>query len=553
MGSRYNPYSRRSTPIQWGVSDGPHVRHDTRLPRNTGRPVPFVRETAPEHAPGPPAGTRHASGQGTPGTSSGSSGSSSCLLPSSSATVPLVHDLDRSRRAGAPQLLAYSRGNRDEALRIAADPGRRQKAIQLLESKRYAASAKSCRSARASLWEDVVTTANLGDPRRPDAQMVFGAVAILRAAGYRAATEVAEQAVLTAKMSDVDVPSSVSLALRDARRASQRGLGPPKKASPIPLERLSELESHRAAVHPEGPLWPARSVTIATWWLLREVEMSSVAQREVTLTPDGTAHIFLSTSKTDPRALGVTRSHKCACGAVHNAPSVLPASLCPYCAVKAQLDHLRCSGMAAPDAPFFPTQSGQPASKRGVVHTITSLMRRLGLPDHSASGAPLWGGHSMRIGGVQFLGKSGVEVSRIQALARHSSNAILGYLQGTHAQAITNVAAEAGLSRSLAALQQELQALQTQVNENKHPSQPTPSLKTTRSVWNPGVHSKLHYLRPSDPSRTLCGWKWQNCPTVLKDPPGYVAPSCATCRRSYVSPASDPQSSSQSSDSSSSV
>ena len=162
----------------------------------------------------------------------------------------------------------------------------------------------------------------------------------------------------------------------------------------------------------------------------------------------------------------------------------------------------------------------------------------------------------MRIGGVQYLGKSGVEVARIQALARHSSNAIHGYLQGTHAEAITDaitdVAAEAGFSRSLASLQWGLQALQTQVNADKPlPPASTPS-KSTRSVWNPGVHSKLHYFRPTDLSLTLCGWKWQHCQTVLQDPPEYVAPACATCRRSYISPASEPQSSSESSDTSSS-
>ena len=190
MGPRYNPHSRKSTPIQWGVSNGPHVWHDTRLPHDFRHSGPRVRETAPEHALVPPAGAGHASGRGTPGMSSGSSGRSSCLqptlvgVPSSSES-----DLSRSRRTGAPQLLAYSRGNRDLAFQIAADPGRRELAIQHLESKCYAASAKNCRKARASLWEDVVTAANPGDPCRPNAQMVFSAVDILRAAGYRAASE----------------------------------------------------------------------------------------------------------------------------------------------------------------------------------------------------------------------------------------------------------------------------------------------------------------------------------------------------------------------------
>ena len=302
MGPRFNPYSRKSTPIQWGICNGTHVRHDTRLPRTFELPGPEVRETAPEHALAPSSRAGHASGRSTPGTSSGSPGRSSCQLPTPVGGPSSESDLSRSRRTGAPQLLAYSRGNCEVALQIASDPGRRELAIQHLESKRYAASAKNCHNARASLWEDVVTAANLGDPRKPNAQMVFSAVAILRAAGYRAASEVAKQAVLTAKMHDFDVPPSVPIAPRDTRRASQRGLGPPKKASPIPLERFNELDFGQNAEHPEGPLWPVRSVTIATWWLLREVGMPSVAQREVTLSPDGTAHIFLSTSKTDPHA-----------------------------------------------------------------------------------------------------------------------------------------------------------------------------------------------------------------------------------------------------------
>ena len=159
----------------------------------------------------------------------------------------------------------------------------------------------------------------------------------------------------------------------------------------------------------------------------------------------------------------------------------------------------------------------------------------------------------MRIGGVQYLGKSGVEVARFQALARHSSNANLGYLQGAHAQAMTNVTTEAASpARSLASLQKELQALQTQVNANKPLPPASLSPGSTRSVWNPGVLSELHYLRPTDLSHTLCRWKRQHCQTVLQDPPQYVAPACAACRRSYISPASEPQSSSESSDTSSS-
>ena len=152
MGPRFNPYSRKSTPIQWGVSNGTHVRHDTRLPRTFEPPGAWARETAPEHAPASSSTVGHASGRSAPGTSSGSSGGSSCRPPTPVGGPPPESDLSRSRRTGVPHLLAYSRGNREVALQIAADPDRRELAVQHLESKRYAASAKNYRDARASLW-----------------------------------------------------------------------------------------------------------------------------------------------------------------------------------------------------------------------------------------------------------------------------------------------------------------------------------------------------------------------------------------------------------------
>eukprot|EP00969_Alexandrium_andersonii_P303556 13419753-Alexandrium_andersonii.AAC.1 len=45
----------------------------------------------------------------------------------------------------------------------------------------------------------------------------------------------------------------------------------------------------------------------------------------------------------------------------------------------------------------------------------------LALPISTAPGAYRWGGHALRCGGAQFFGAAGVDVWRIQALARHRS------------------------------------------------------------------------------------------------------------------------------------
>ena len=150
--------------------------------------------------------------------------------------------------------------------------------------------------------------------------------------------------------------------------------------------------------------------------------------------------ILLSASKTDPTALGEVRTHKCACGSVPNAPAVFRPALCLYCTVTGHLERLAQHRLASPTLPLLKESSGLPASKKGMVATIVTAAHELGLATQSASGAELFGGHSLRVGGIQFLGCCGVEVARIQVLARHSSNATMRYLQGVHAQAMHNVA-----------------------------------------------------------------------------------------------------------------
>jgi hypothetical protein len=264
MGKRANPFSKGSGTIRWGVARGSSVIHDTRVLHG----APSTLET-----PGLPSlGPHQADSAGPLRTAA----STNVRPPRTEPNTP-PGDLARSRRQSAPQLQPYTRGNKAAAVSIAADPALRSLAIASLESQRYATTARSGRASRALLWQEVVLTAKLGDPNSPTADMVFGAVAILRAAGYRSAVAIADQAVLTAKLRDITVPPAVNIALRDARRASQRGQGPPRKSEPVPVERLIEIPLSRTPAHADGPLWPRRSVVIASWWLLREIEMSSLA------------------------------------------------------------------------------------------------------------------------------------------------------------------------------------------------------------------------------------------------------------------------------------
>ena len=84
--------------------------------------------------------------------------------------------------------------------------------------------------------------------------------------------------------------------------------------------------------------------------------------------------------------------------------------------------------LASPTSPLLPTKpqsSGFPASKKGMIATIVTPAQELGLATQSASGAELFGGHLLRVGGIQFLGRCGVEVARIQVLAEKDQSTLL--------------------------------------------------------------------------------------------------------------------------------
>ena len=99
----------------------------------------------------------------------------------------------------------------------------------------------------------------------------------------------------------------------------------------------------------------------------------------------------------------------------------------------------------------------------------------LGLPTVLPTGAALRGGHALRRGGVQYLGASGVDIWRIQALARHSSSAVLGYLADSHRSQLSTVALEATLQRALDTVRLELHLLQASATAARAAYDATPA------------------------------------------------------------------------------
>ena len=128
---------------------------------------------------------------------------------------------------------------------------------------------------------------------------------------------------------------------------------------------------------PHGPMSPRNAVAAGSWFLMREAELSMALASSITLSRAGgslkvTWH--LPASKTDPQALGTSRSHGCSC------PSAGPASVsCPVHVLWDQLLFLQRSfpqkfkgrrndfnvSTRTPSLPYSPTCAAKSARRRG--------------------------------------------------------------------------------------------------------------------------------------------------------------------------------------------
>ncbi len=451
--------------------------------------------------------------------------------------APRVEGEGTTARPDQPPQFSYTRGSRGLALEIAQDPARLQAALDAMDEVTFSARSTGPRAARRRLWAEITCAAKLSEEVTPTS--VRYVAAVLRDAGYRSAPAIIEQAVQDAIEQGQIISDATRQQVRRVRRACLRGLGPPKRSEALPIGRLNELPDTIEPLTPGGPPWPRRLLIAGGWWLTREIELSNALVSHVSEHNDTVMWLF-PVAKTDTQGEGAERAHKCICGTRPGAPSLIAQRECPACTLSSQAKW--ATKKYGIDAPLFPDSDGHTCTKASIVSTIEEAARLLGLRVTAVSGAPLWGGHALRRGGAQHLARSGVEVWRIQALARHSSAAILKYVENAHIPTLNSLAAEAAAGRSIAALRDELRTLRAEA-QHIRANAAAPRGEYRFVVGN----TKLHIIADPEERRAVCGFTFRGDARLTNDPNAALL-----CQRCGTTAASACPSSSESSDSSSS-
>ena len=307
-----------------------------------------------------------------------------------------------STPAVQPTAKPYGRGSINDALRELAF--RPEQCVEHIQDRRKANTSKGPFESRKHTWQTLALQAGYRDGFILTPTMIFAIIGLMDKAEYRSP----ELYLDTAKQTHIEMGNEwthqLALATRQAKRACQRRRGPPKQAQPLPRLQLAELRDSPGPIAAGGPSYPIRSVFLASWWLLREIEAGSAKLEHIKQDKEGRMiHWKLPSSKTDWKGLGATRTHTCNCEARRNVA-------CPYHAMSEHLVHAQQIGSPL----LFTSYDGTVTTKAGWADTMQAIGKLLKLPLLSEHGSRRFTGHTARATGAVYMAQTQTELWRIQ-------------------------------------------------------------------------------------------------------------------------------------------
>lgn len=310
----------------------------------------------------------------------------------------------------------------------------------------------------------------------------------------------------------------LDLAGRWTTRSVLRGIGPARQSRALKLKELMKMPPEDEPLVPGGPRWPMEALQLGCMFLLRETELAAARIHDLSFDHEATEVTWkLTASKSDPMALGTTRSWGCLCGL-----ETLP---CPYHlaarvtqkALAWAEERWSSTRETSQAMPLFPNNANTAVSKVHFVETIEAIAVRLGEPLQDKDGLRLYGGHTVRVTGAQSLAAHGIEIAKIRILARHSGDTILRYVAEAP---LKTLRADLGLVEPSSTTTRGAATPKTKVDKqikkamariDEQGKQLKAMLKgsndTKAICYAQNVTSLVcHALRAGDASHTACGW-----------------------------------------------
>ena len=295
-------------------------------------------------------------------------------------------------------------------------------AVAELQAKAYTGHSRATNTSKLATWDGAARKLGYSGIGL-DVDKMEKVAAVMVKAGYRTTWNYLLAAMKrTRRLGGTITPDMQEKAL-DIKRASLRGLGPPRKTQTLPLEPAVTAAAASPWTGAGAPILQPEVIVVCTWWMMREIDLERVTLNQVSHHNNRVAGITFRIQKTDTQGIGETVYFECICGEIEGTKAT-----CPTCA----LSTLHKARAGAPlDGPLVVDSEGLGITKVNIIKMIEHFATTLGLPLLDESGRNRFGGHAFRGGGAQVLAEIGVKRETIKTLGRWASDVALDrYLRG---------------------------------------------------------------------------------------------------------------------------
>lgn len=377
-----------------------------------------------------------------------------------------------AERRDRPVIAPTKRGSAQLALDATSDSSNKRVALEALHRDMYSATSRKPRDSHLRTWQrfhDQWFGSEI--PMIPlTVAKIVGVGAVFKAGRYRGFAN----PLACAKELHIELgcPWTDQLAqiCKKVDRSVTRGIGPASQCGSLDLNMVADLGLGDTPLVKGGPIGPAQMIIAGSFFMLREVEASLAVWQSITLDPDRSLITWiLPASKTDPKALGKTRSWGCVCTELESAETSTVTARCPYRAILRQRAAvcavLECRIIDLGCVPVFPALDGTACSKEAVVATFRGVGTLLGKDETAVAEL---GGHLCRVTGAQHLARLGFDVVLIRLMARWSPDVVLRYIAeaplGTVTETYRKLAAGRSMSGQLDSLFTEMSELRSRLD-----------------------------------------------------------------------------------------
>ena len=150
---------------------------------------------------------------------------------------------------------------------------------------------------------------------------IYAVGSLLKAGGYRSPANYMSRAEEEHVVRGCGWDDQLALAVRKTTTSITRGMGPGRQSSPLDLSRVWCCDIPWRSEIPGCPLGGKDLIVAGSFFCVREIELSLALRQHVVFDEhQSRVSWLLPSSKTDPKALGKTRSWDCVCDNVHAKP-----------------------------------------------------------------------------------------------------------------------------------------------------------------------------------------------------------------------------------------